>query len=198
MKIRGYKPTTIKSYRSSICSALRWFGGRPQDFDRENVRNYLEYLVDAGHGTSDLGVHLSAMRMAFDKMCYRDITLGLETPKKRKRRVVILSRVEVRRLLEATPSMRDTLLLGLMYATGMRVSEVVRVRWRDIDFDRNQIFVRQGKGAADRHVQLPQCYQPLLQKLSGGRRGVDHLFPGEASRTIAPIDTSALAPCSVS
>ena len=51
-----------------------------------------------------------------------------------------LSVDEVMRLLQAAPSLRDKLLLGL-FATGVRVSEVVRLRWRDVDFDRRCINV---------------------------------------------------------
>ncbi|WP_419194348.1 tyrosine-type recombinase/integrase [Novipirellula herctigrandis] len=180
LKIRGYTRSTIRNYLSAIKSLLRWFGGRPGDMDREYVRDYLEYLVDGEHSMSDVAVQLTAIRTIFDKFCFRDITLGLATPRKPKQRVVVLSRDEIRRLLEAAPSMRDTLLIGLMYATGMRVSEVVKVRWQDIDFDRNQIFIRQGKGRADRHVRLPQCYRKLLGELGNDRQGDEFLFPSES------------------
>ena len=72
---------------------------------------------------------------AFDKMCGCALTLGLESPRRPKRLPVVLSQEEIMRLLEAAPSLRDKLLLGLMYATGARVSEAVRLRWRDFDFD---------------------------------------------------------------
>lgn len=52
------------------------------------------------------------------------------------------------------PGERDKLLLGLLYATGLRVSEVVRLRWWDLDFERQTIFVWQGKGRSDRVVML--------------------------------------------
>ena len=82
-------------------------------------------------------------------------------------------------LLEAATSLRDKLLLGLMYATGLRISEVVRLRWRDIDFDRNSIFVRQGKGRSDRMVVLPESYRTLFRELSAKHDKEDHLFPGQ-------------------
>ena len=55
-----------------------------------------------------MGVQLSAIRTIWDKFCFKDATLGLETPRKKRKRPVILSREEVRRLLEACPSTRDT------------------------------------------------------------------------------------------
>ncbi len=64
-------------------------------------------------------------------------------------------------LLEAPLRLRDKLIRGLMYATRMRVSEVARVRWRDVDFDRNVIKVWQGKGRSDRQVMLSECFDRM-------------------------------------
>ena len=65
----------------------------------------------------------------------------------------------------------------------MRVSEVVRVQWRDFDFDRNTIFIRKAKGNADRYVQLPQSYQALLQGLKPDQPGDAHVFLSECQNT---------------
>lgn len=88
---------------------------------REDLREYLLYLVDAGLSSATVSNHLSAIRTVFDKLCGRQITLGMVTPRRPKRLPVILSPEEVRSLLEAATSLRDKLILGLMYATGMRV-----------------------------------------------------------------------------
>lgn len=185
MKIRCYSSSSIKSYIHACRSILRWFGRPPHLLDRENVRRYLEYLCDAGHGPSDMGVQLSAIRTAWDKMCFRDVTLGLETPRPKRRKVVVASREEIRALLNAAHSLRNKLMIGLMYGTGMRVSELCTLKWRDIDQQRNQIFIRQGKGKADRHVQLPQQYKPLLSRMSLGKQGDDFIFPTEITGTRA-------------
>ena len=128
-------------------------------------------------------------------MCGRSVTLGLESPRRPKRLPVVLSPEEVIRLLEATPTLRDKLLLGLMYATGMRVSEVVRLRYRDVDFDRRVINVWQGKGRTDRQVMLPESFETALSGLTkahepdeylfAGRRPGRHLSPRSARRAMA-------------
>ena len=187
LKIRFYKQPTIRSYRTILGNFLRWFGNRPHLITREDVRCYLEVLVDGGAGSSWVSVHISAIRTAFDKMCGRSVTLGLQTPRKAKRLPVVLSPQEVTRLLEAAPSLRDKLLLGLMYATGMRVSEVVKVRYRDLDFHRRIINVWQGKGRTDRQVMLPMSFEPVLKGLASAYDADEYLFPGErAGRHLSP------------
>lgn len=187
LKIRFYQPKTVKNYRLAILSLLRWFGGQPHQVSGEDVREYLLYLVDAGAASSTVNKHLSAIRTVFDKLCGRQLTLGLVTPRRPKRLPVILSPDEVLAILQAAPSLRDKLILGLMYATGMRVSEVSRVRWRDVDFNRCLINVWQGKGRTDRQVTLPRSYETLLRELSRGFSGEDFLFPSEkVGRHISP------------
>ncbi len=182
MKIRKYCNNTISIYRSALRSLLRWSGLRPRQITREHVRDYLEYMVDAGSGSSQLGVHLSAIRTAFDKMCFRDITLGLETPRRPKKLPIVLSKDEVQSLLKAAVSLRDKMLLGLMYATGMRCGEVVKVRWQEVDFARNVIRIVRGKGRVDREVMLPECFRALFSALSKEAKPTDFLFPAAGNR----------------
>ncbi len=188
LKIRFYQPKSRKTYRLAVAGFLRWLGRPPAEATREDVRDWLELLVDGGAKSSWVSVHLSALRTAFDKMCLRAITLGLCTPRRASRLPIVLSVDEIARLLCAAPSARDKLLLGLMYATGMRVSEVVRVRFRDLDFDRRSIRVEQGKGRKDRLVMLPQSFAPLLERLRTLHTATDFLFTAvdDARRHLCP------------
>lgn len=188
LKIRFYQPKTRKAYAIVIGAFLRWLGRPPADATREHVREWLELLVDGGSSSSWTSVHLSCLRTVFDKMCFREITLGLLTPRRTHKLPVVLSTEDVKRLLAATPSLRDKLLLGLMYATGMRVSEVVRVRTSDLDFARGTIRVEQGKGRKDRLVMLPQSFAPLLEHVAKTSSRDAPLFPSpdDAQRYIGP------------
>jgi integrase/recombinase XerD len=179
MKIRGYRSKTLKTYTGALRKFLNWFRYPLREVTVEDVRDYLELLVDGGLCSDSVGNALSALRTAFDKMCGRATTLGLVTPRRPRRIPTVLSPQEVDRLLQAAPSMRDKLLLGLMYATGMRVSEAVAIRWEDIDFDRNAICVRRGKGGKDRYVMLPKSYRPLLERFSALSHGQGYVFPGD-------------------
>ncbi|MEZ6118572.1 MAG: tyrosine-type recombinase/integrase [Pirellulaceae bacterium] len=198
MRIRYYQPNTIANYRHTLESLLRWFGQPPHRLTRDDVREFLLYLVDAGLSASAVGVHLSAIRTVFDKMCHRTVTLGLVTPRRPKQLPIVLNPTEVRRLLEAAPPLRDKLVLSLIYGTGLRVSEASRTRFSDCDLQRKQIRVWQGKGRKDRLVDLPESLLPLLQEL--GKTGVSdaYIFPGErpdrhvSARTIQRIMKRAL------
>jgi site-specific recombinase XerD len=95
-------------------------------------------------------------------MCLRQVTFGLAVPRKARQLPGVLSPDEIIARLQAAPSPRNKRLLGFMYVTGMRVSELVRVRWRDVDFDRRLVNAWHGMGRTDRQVMLPVCSESLL------------------------------------
>ncbi len=170
LRIRFYQRQSIGTYVMALRGLFGFLGISPNDVTREHVREYLEMLVDGGASASAVSTHLSAIRTSFDKLCAESITLGLAMPRKRKRLPIVLSESEIVRLLRSAPSIRDKLVLGTMYATGMRVSEVVRLRWQHIDFEREQILVSQGKGRKDRMVMLPKSFVPLFDRVAARRR----------------------------
>jgi site-specific recombinase XerD len=177
LKIRKYAGTSISNYMSALKGLLTWFGNSPNRITIEDVRNYLEVLVDGGASSAHLSVNLCAIRTAFDKFCCRDVTLGLATPRQKKRQPVILSTEEVKRILNSAPSKTSRLAIGIMYAAGLRNSELCKLKVHDLDFDRNTIRVSQGKGASDRLVMLPVAFSATLKRMCTDLNSNDWLFP---------------------
>lgn len=181
LKIRAYRRNTVRKYVSNLSKFLGWFGQRPNLVTTESVKQFMELLVDGGTEASTLACYLASIRTAFDKFCGRDITLGMVTPRKSKKLPVVPSREEVVRLINAANCMRDKLLIGLMYAAGFRVSEISKLQWKNIDFDRKQIWIRDGKGAVDRIVFLPNTFAEQLKRMSLDCSGNEFVFPGARS-----------------
>ena len=136
----------------------------PRHLDGAAVEAFLTGLASNGQ------VSASTQNQALAALLflYRDI-LGVDLPwmdklvrAKRSRRIpVVLSTDEIRRLLGMMDG-QPWLMAALLYGTGMRLMECVRLRIKDVDFDRNEIVVRDGKGAKDRRVPLPQKLKEQL------------------------------------
>jgi integron integrase len=77
---------------------------------------------------------------------------------------VVFSREEVKRVLTAIPQQPYHLMASLLYFSGLRVMECVRLRIKDVDFHRKQLWVRSGKGNKDRHTFLPEILVPALRE----------------------------------
>ena len=182
LRIRFYAVSTIKNYRSAWVCFLRWYRGPLDQIDQEDIREYLELLVAGGASASEVSVTLSALRTGLDKFCLLRCTVGLVSPRKSKQLPVVMSKKEVQRMMEAARTLRDKLLLTVLYATGLRVAEVARLQWSDFDFDRQQIRVQLGKGKKDRYVMLADDLLPLMRQLWRHTKGVGYLFPSEGRR----------------
>lgn len=136
----------------------------PKHLGGEDVEAFLTHLAS----TSQVSASTQNQALAALLFLYRDI-LKVDLPwmnkvvrAKRSRRIpVVLSTDEVRRLLGMLDG-QPWLMAALLYGTGMRVLECVRLRIKDVDFDRNEIVVRDGKGAKDRRVPLPQKLRESL------------------------------------
>jgi integron integrase len=138
----------------------------PRELGPEAVKEYLEYLaLERKVSASTQNQALNALVFLYEQVIGEPIgTLGDFTRAKRPKRLpVVLTRAEVNRLLDAlTGTYR--LMAGLLYGSGLRLMECVRLRVKDVDFAHNQIMVRDGKGQKDRVTILPQRFQPPLRE----------------------------------
>ena len=166
MRTAHYAYRTEQSYVDWVCRFLAYCHHQhPSQLGAAEVVSFLEYLaLQRKVASSTQNQALNALVFLFDKVLAQPFgDLGTFSRAKRPRRLpVVLSRAEVARLLEA---MEGTfgLMARLMYGTGMRLMEVVRLRVQDIDYDYSQIVVRNAKGDKDRVVPLPQTVVELLQ-----------------------------------
>ena len=144
----------------------------PRDMGASEVEGFLSHLAVSGHvAASTQNQALSALLFL-----YREV-LGITLPwmetmvrAKRPQRVpTVLGSDEVKQLL-AQMDGRTWLLSSLLYGTGMRLMECLRLRIKDVDFARNEIIVRSGKGAKDRHTVLPKMLvEPLQREIERAR-----------------------------
>jgi site-specific recombinase XerD len=111
-------------------------------------------------------------------------------PRYEKKLPVILSKAEVKVLLEAPRNVKHRAMLATMYGAGLRVSEVANLKVSDIDRQRRVIWVRGGKGHKDRQVMLAEPLRNLLAAYWRSRRPTEWLFPG--AKPGCPIGTNSV------
>ena len=89
---------------------------------------------------------------------------------------MVLSKNEVKKILDQINNVKHKLLLGLIYATGLRISEVIKLKVKDLDFENEVIYVRAGKGRKDRQTLLPKIMQKILKKYVSRKNLNDYVF----------------------
>lgn len=173
LRVNHYSLRTEHAYIGWIRRFIEANGRRhPRRLGGSEIEGFLSHLAVEGQvAASTQNQALSALLFL-----YREV-LGLELPwmenvvraRRARRLPVVLSRAEVQRLLAQLEG-RPWLLASLLYGAGLRLLEVLRLRVKDVDFDRGEIIVRDGKGAKDRRTMLPQALvTPLRHEIERTR-----------------------------
>jgi integrase/recombinase XerD len=183
LQLRNYSPQTVKCYVAHVAHCARHFGQSPEHLSAEQFRAYLVQRQHDGASFSLCNQAVCALRFLCRVTLQRpDCLPQLPHQRRPKTLPTVLSRAEVQRLLDAIPVGPYRLLFRLAYAAGLRISEVTHLRIRDLDFARNVLLVRQGKGRKDRLVPLPQTLRADLTTVARLHRPDDFLFPGRHGR----------------
>jgi integron integrase len=168
IRLKNYSIRTEQAYVHWLRCFVRFHDGRdPRELDEDAVASYLNHLaLDREVSRSTHGQALSALVFLYAHVLDRPLgSIADLAGTRRPRRVpTVLSKAEVRLLIAQLTQEPFALMIGLLYGTGMRLLECVRLRIKDVDFDYSQIIVRDGKGQKDRIVPLPQRYKASIQQ----------------------------------
>ncbi len=171
---RAYSIRTEQAYESWLARFLCFHGGAdPRSLGEQEIVAFLNHLAARRNvAASTQNQALNALVFYYQQILGRSLEgmNGLVRAKRPKRLPVVLTRQEVARLLGEMTGV-SWLMASLLYGTGMRLMECVRLRVQDVDFDYQQILVRDGKGQKDRVVPLPsRLAGPLRDHLRARRR----------------------------
>lgn len=170
IRVKHYSMRTEQTYLGWVRQFIRWSGMRhPADMGAAEVEAFLSMLANQRDvAASTQNQALSALLFLYKHVLGVDLPWldGISRAKKPARLPVVLTQAEVSAVLAHTRG-TSGLVIRLLYGTGMRLMEALRLRVKDIDFGANIILVRDGKGGKDRVVPLPaSLLQPLRDQLA--------------------------------
>jgi integrase/recombinase XerD len=193
---RNYSQLTAEAYLRAMKGFVKHFHRAPEQLTQDHIREYQAYLFrERKLSSNTVSQHVSALRFFYVKTLKRPY-LPDEIPflKQRGRLPIILSQEEVTRLIDCAANPLHRAMLMTLYSTGVRRSELVKLRVSDIDSQRMVIHVYQGKGNRDRDVQLSERLLAELRDYWRWMRPRTYLFPGYENyrRTDVPISAKAV------
>jgi integron integrase len=166
IRVKHYSIRTETQYVQWIKRFILFHGKRhPSELGAAEVEAFLTHLAVDGHvSASTQNQALSALLFLYKEVLAIDLPwLGnVVRAKQPKRLPVVLTRTEVREVLVRMNGVYG-LMANMLYGTGMRLMECVRLRVKDVDFERNEILIRDGKGGKDRVTMLPASVVTGLQ-----------------------------------
>jgi site-specific recombinase XerD len=174
--------STIGTYSDAIRTFLRFFHDRPiATLEAKDITTFnVEYILKYNYSSSFQNQVVNAVKLFFrvvqhSKMVVEDI----ERPRREHRLPNVLSKEEVLKLIDSTQNLKHKTMLALIYSAGLRISEALTLKPKDIDSKRMLIHVKNAKGKKDRYTLLSDKILLLLRAYYSIYRPKEFLFEGQ-------------------
>ena len=191
LRLKYHSAETQKNYKSVVYTFLKHFQDKkePKAIDNEKIKLW---ILEAKTPNT-----MKARMCAIT--CFYKTTVGMPQkisaipyPKSDQRLPIPLSQAEVQQMFDVCENLKHKTILALLYGCGFRVSELINLRWKNIDRSRMIINVIAGKGNKDRQVMLPQPILELLEKYWHKYKTKDYIFDGQfgdqySSRSVGQV-----------
>ncbi len=175
LKISKNSNYTLRNYLDANKKFLEFVGKNPEEVTNPDVKFYISENLSNKTSTSII-LFLSALKYAYGNILNKDITLGIKRPKREKKLPAVLTKEEMRQLIDAAKNVKSKLLISLMYACGMRVSELVNLQINDLEFNEKIGQIKQAKGKKDRIFNIPEFLFNDLKKQVGQQKNNQEIF----------------------
>lgn len=179
MELKNFSRLTIKNYISQVKIFLEHFevvATKPSEISEEKIKSWLLTAKCIN----------SQKHMICAIKCFYELTgkqplkfKYIKFPKSEKKLPEVLSQDEVQRMFDVCTNLKHKVILALLYSCGLRVSDLLNLKWSAIDRSRGVIFVRQGKGKKDRIVPLSPSIIPLLEEYFFTYKTKNYILEGQ-------------------
>ena len=178
LKLRGYSKRTSELYLHYNSKFLKFCKKSPLAVTNKDIRDYLENLIDKKRSSATLRLVHNALRFYYGNFLGRNLMKNIPLVKKEKKMINPLTREELGALFTNINNKKHKLIVSLLYGSGLRVSEAVKLKHKDISISEKILHIRRGKGKKERAVILPQFFLEEYDKINSpetyifqGRKG---------------------------
>ena len=176
LKLRNYSPKTRKSYLLYIKDYITYSKKHNLTNKKDAIEKYLLERHSKGQSSQTVNLALNALKFFYKEVLKSQEKIDLKFAKRSKKLPIVLSRIEIEKIIQSTSNPKYRLMISLGYACGMRVSEVVNLRVSDLNIDELTVHIKEAKGKKDRISVLPEKLVDDLRNTIAGKQMSDLLF----------------------
>lgn len=181
LRLKNYSENTRENYISQVKTFLEHFNGSATKPSEISERAIKEWLLLA-KSTNTLKQRISAVKLFYELTGKQPLKFKhIEYPRASKKLPIVLSADEIQRMFDACENLKHRAILALLYACGLRVSELINLKWENIDRSRQIINIIAAKGNKDRQVQLPIALIKLLENYWYQYKSKEYVINGQNS-----------------
>lgn len=180
--LKSYSARTIDNYLSELRQFLHHFQDKEvQNLTKSDIEDYIYYLLkNYNISESKQNMAINAIKFYYETVLDKPRTYyDIQRPKRSKELPGVLSEDDVLRLINAPDNLKHKTILNTIYAAGLRISEVINLRVKDINSQEGYIFIKDAKGKRDRHTLLSEFLLQLLREYYKVYKPAYWLFEGQ-------------------
>ncbi|MFC6269688.1 site-specific tyrosine recombinase/integron integrase [Frigoriflavimonas asaccharolytica] len=187
LQSKRYSPNTVKTYADALRSFLVYYRKKEiSEITNEDVISYNNgYILANNFSASYQNQIVSAIKLYFATIVEKKIEIAkVHRPRREKLLPNVLSKEEIKAILEAHSNIKHKTMLSVIYSCGLRRSELLYLKPSDIDSKRNIVIIRQSKGKKDRITPLSPKILELLREYYKQYKPKNYLFEGQIAGTV--------------
>jgi site-specific recombinase XerD len=192
LKLKSYSASTLKTYRNEFLQLLQILKNKPVDtLTTDDLRRYLIYCFEKLHlSENTLHSRINAIKFYFEQVLGKEkFFWEIPRPKKPFQLPKLLNEEEIENLFKVINNKKHKAMLFTVYSAGLRVSEIINIKLKDIDSGRMQILIERAKGKKDRYVNLSPVLLDVLRSYVKSYKPKFYLFESEATGLAYPART---------
>ncbi len=202
LRLRGYSPKTIRNYFQCLRGYFECCVTPIRYVDIDQIRKFLLKKQSQDYAPQTVNLYLNAIKFYYKEVVKSKVNIDLKFAKRTRKLPIVLSRSEIQRMLSVVQNRKHRLLIALAYGAGLRISETVSLKVKDIQLEEGFIHIKSAKGKKDRLTLLPDKLLTDLLEFIEGKDGNDWLFHSErggyiTSRTAGKVFENALEKASI-
>jgi site-specific recombinase XerD len=176
LKIKNYSPKTVKSYLHALKKYFNFKGKPLNTLNVDNIKDFLLSCAESGLSAQSRNLLLQAIKFYYQKVLRSNQSFNIPLAKRDSRLPAVLSKEEVGTILSFLKNTKHKLMLSLAYGAGLRVSEVIDLKIKDLNLDELTIHIKNSKGQKDRITVLPDKLTKELETICLNRSSNEPVF----------------------
>ncbi len=185
IKLRGFSNQTSKMYKLYNKQFLEKYGINPKDVTDIDIKVFLtDKMSNDNLSNKSLALVKAALLFYYNEILKKNIII--KTPKIQKKVPIVIDKTAINAFFDNIHNQKHKLIIKLYYSSGLRLNEALRIKKKDLDFNENVIWIRDGKGGKDRMSILAQGIIPELKKFAEFKKNDDFIFTNSKSEPLNP------------
>ncbi len=179
LRLRNYSSKTIKSYLRCLEDYFNFKKVNLDRIDENNIKTFLLKKQDKNYAPQTINLYLNAIKFFYREVLKDYCKINIKFAKRTKRLPIVLSRQEIEAIINSIKNLKHKLIIALAYGSGLRVSEVINLKVKDISLEELTIHLKNAKGKKDRLTIFPESIKNDLQILIAEKSPDDIVFISE-------------------